>query len=64
MGKCAERNIYDEKYDIFSYRFSLFFSSFNRKYLKFIKIDISVFEFKLLNCLYMMAQKERNTYDH
>ena len=25
----------------------LFFSSFNRKYLKFIKMDISVFEFKL-----------------
>ena len=31
---------YDENYDIFS----LFFSSFNRKYLKLIKIDISVFE--------------------
>ena len=34
---------YDEKYDIFS----LFFSSFNCKYLKLIKIDIPVFEFKL-----------------
>ena len=38
---------YDEKYDIFSYYFLCFFSNFNRKYLKLIKMDISVFEFKL-----------------
>ena len=41
---------YDEKYDIFFYYYFLFFTSFNRKYLNLIKMDISVFEFKLFIC--------------
>ena len=39
-----------EKYHIFSYYFLCFFSSFNLKYLKLIKMDISVFAFKLFIC--------------
>ena len=31
--------------------FSMFFSSFNRKYLKLAKINISVFAFKLFKCI-------------
>ena len=42
---------YDEKYHIFS----LFFSSFNRKYLKWMKMDISVFAFKLFKLLHVLC---------
>ena len=53
---------YDEKYDIFSYYFSLCFSSFNRKYLKLIKMDISVFEFKLFKYLFITLFSHKDIY--
>ena len=38
---------YDQKYQKFSYYFLYIFSSFNRKYLNFTKMDLSVFANKL-----------------
>ena len=37
--------------------FSLFFSSFNHKYLKFTKMDILFFEFKLFICCQLRARR-------
>ena len=46
---------YDEKSHIFSHYFLCFSGSFNRNYLKLIKMDISAFAFKLFNCKFLYS---------